>query len=180
MFDLSDLSERNRQFAAQYEGKLNILPRFSTMILTCVDARVDPTYFLGLEPGDALVLRTAGARITPDVELEVGVLWALASRLSGDNFRGMGFAIVHHTDCGYERLANPEIQTMVSNKLGVGPEVIEALGISDHVQALQGDIEQLRRSTLVPDALVVSGYLFNLEDGLIQEVVTPAPLNSAG
>lgn len=176
MSDLSEMIDRNRQFASQYSNNLTILPRFSTMILTCVDARIDPAYFLGLKPGDAAIFRNTGGRVTEAVELEIGILWTLASKLSNGAIPGLSLAIMHHTDCGFERLANPSLGAALSHKLGVDKAQIDALAIVDHKQSLHDDIERLRRSSLVPDELVVSGHLYNLEDGLVQEVVAPAPL----
>ena len=72
MSDLQKLIDRNSRFAAQYEGNLTIMPRFSTMILTCGDARIDPAHFLGLELGDTFVFRNAGARVSKELELELG------------------------------------------------------------------------------------------------------------
>ncbi len=177
MSDLQNLIERNRQFAAQYEGNLSIIPRFSTMVLTCVDARIDPAYFLGLGLGDALVFRNAGARVTNDVELELGILWTLARRLSGEA-PALALAIIQHTDCGYERLANPELQQALSRNLGVDKAVFGALANADHPETIRIVIERLHRSPLVPNELVVSGHLYNVTDGSLQEVVTPAPLQS--
>ena len=119
MSELTELTDRNRAFAAEYGGPLNIVPKFSTIVLSCVDARVDPAHFLGLEPGEALVMRNAGARVTKDVELDIGILWTLGGKLMGDKFNGMELAIVQHADCGLERLANPELQAALSQKLGV-------------------------------------------------------------
>ena len=176
MFDLAKLIDRNRQFAAQYQGSLTIMPRFSTMVLTCGDARIDPAHFLGLELGDVFVFRNAGARISRELELELGILWTMASKMVGDDFRGFGLAIIHHTDCGHERLANPELQNALRHRLGVEQTEIEGLANADHTKAIHDDIERLRRSPLVPKALVVSGHIYNVEDGIVREVVAPAPL----
>lgn len=178
MSDLQKLIDRNEQFAAQYEGGLTITPRFSTMVLTCADGRVDPAHFLGLELGDALVFRNAGARVTHDIELELGILWTLASALRGDQFQGLKLAIIHHTDCGFERLANPKLANLVINKLAVDRAEIDALAIPDHAQCIHEDIERLRRSPLVPRQLVVSGHLYDVADGHVREVVPPTALQS--
>ena len=94
MSDLQTLLKRNQHFAAEYEGGLNISPKFSTFILTCVDSRIDPAHFLGLELGDALVFRNAGGRVTDDVELDLGILWMLGARIGGESFRGVSLALV--------------------------------------------------------------------------------------
>ena len=176
MSDLQNLIDRNSQFAAQYEGGLTIMPRFSTLVLTCIDARIDPAHFLGLELGDAVVFRNAGARVSKELELELGILWVLVSKFAGDQFKGLGLAIIQHTDCGYERLANPELQQALSHNLGVDKAGIEALANVDHTKTIREDIERLRRSSLVPNELVVSGHIYNVEDGVVGEVVAPAPL----
>ena len=178
MTDLQNLIDRNRQFAAQYEGGLALMPRLSTIVLTCADARVDPAHILGLELGDAVVFRNAGARVTHDVELELGILWALASRMAGERFRGIKLAIVHHTDCGFERLTNPDLGAALQTKLGLESAELDALAIADHTESLQADIERLRRSPLVPKELVVSGHLYDVADGIVREVAAPAPLGT--
>ncbi len=74
MSDLETLLDRNRSFAEQFEGgDLNIRPRMATILLTCVDARVDPAHLFGLGLGDALVIRNAGGRITPAVMEDLGI-----------------------------------------------------------------------------------------------------------
>ncbi len=176
MSDLQTLLERNQQFAAEYKGGLNSLPKFSTFILTCADARVDPAYYLGLELGDALVFRTGGGRVTDDVELEIGILWTMVARKSGENFPRFSLALIQHTDCGFERLANPEWAAEVRNQLGLEQAQIDRLANADHARRIREDIECLRKSRLVPKELVVSGYIYHVEDGTLEEVVAPAPL----
>lgn len=178
MSDLQTLLERNDRFNADYEGGLNISPRFSTFILTCADSRIDPAHFLGLELGDALVFRNAGGRVTDDTELELGILWTMAAKMAaGGNFRGISLALVQHTDCGFERLANPELAAALSNRLGVERAHIDCLANHDHAQRIREDIERLRKSSLVPKGLIVSGHIYHVEDGTIEEVVPPAPLS---
>ena len=178
MTDLQNLIERNQKFASEYEGNLSIMPQFLTIVLACVDARVDPAHVLGLELGEALVFRNAGARVTRDVELDLGILWTLGSRIAGDKFRGLALAIVHHTDCGLERLANPDLGNALRTNLGIDSAEIKALAIVDHTESIREEIKRLRRSSLVPNKLVVSAHIYNVVDGIMREVVAPAPLRS--
>ena len=90
----------------------------------------------------------------------------------------MGLAIIQHTDCGYERLVNPELQQALSHNLGVDKAEIEALANVDHTKTIREDIERLRRSSLVQNELVVSGHIYNVEDGRVREVVSPTWLRS--
>ena len=170
MTDLKPLLERNQTFASSYSNTLSIIPRFSTIILTCLDARTDPAHFLGLEAGDALVIRNVGGRVTPDVELEIGMLWEMLKNLKGENFKGFNLAIIHHTDCGMERIANPQMITGLSQRLGVDKSKVKALAIHDHDQSLKDDIERVRNSSFIPKDLNVTGYLMDIENGLVNEV----------
>ena len=78
--DLTTLLDRNRSFAEQFAaGDLKILPRMSTILLTCIDARVDPAHVFGLGLGDAVVIRNAGGRITPAVMRDLGILSVLVA-----------------------------------------------------------------------------------------------------
>ncbi len=179
MSELTELIDRNRAFAVEYGGPLNIVPKFSTIVLSCVDARVDPAHFLGLEPGEALVMRNAGARVTKDVELDIGILWTLGRKMAGDKNRGFELAIVQHTDCGYERLDNPELQAALSQRLGMDQSEIGQLANADHVASIREDIEKLRGSELVPNEVVVSGHVYDVGDGRMREVVPPKWLRTA-
>jgi len=176
MSDLQTLLKRNQQFASEYEGGLNILPKFFTLVLSCVDARIDPAHFLGLELGDALVFRNAGGRVTDDLELDLGVLWMLGAGMAGENFPGLSLAVVQHTDCGLERLAKPEMAAALTKRMGLKQAQIDGLVNTDHAQRIREDIERLRKSALVPKGLIVSGHIYRVEDGTIEEVVAPAPL----
>ena len=101
--DLTTLLDRNRSFAEQFAaGDLKILPRMSTILLTCVDARVDPAHLFGLGLGDAVVIRNAGGRITPAVMRDLGILSVLAAAANQPVTSPMQpeLVVIHHTDCG--------------------------------------------------------------------------------
>jgi len=114
MTDLTALLDRNQSFAEQFDaGDLPIRPRMSTIILTCLDARVDPAHLFGLGLGDALVIRNAGGWITPAVLRDLrdlAILGVLAANMPGPSAMQLELVVVHHTDCGMARLANPAIQ----------------------------------------------------------------------
>ncbi|MDJ0754463.1 MAG: hypothetical protein QNJ45_13150 [Ardenticatenaceae bacterium] len=171
MNEIEILTERNRQFASSYTNQLPLMPRFSTIILTCIDARVDPAHVLGLEAGEALVMRTGGGRVNKEIALELGILSMMARRALGEQFQGFSLAIVHHTDCGFERLANPQIGAGISQGLGIEASKIDALAIHDHTQSLKDDFARLQHSPHVPKNLTVGGYLFDVETGLLKEVI---------
>jgi carbonic anhydrase len=177
MSDLATLLERNRRFAADFrEGDLAIRPRLSTVVLTCLDARVDPAHFLGLELGDVVVLRNAGGRITPAVLSDLAVLGFLAGRLPGNAATQLELAVIHHPDCGMSRLADPAAQQDLAERLGVEPADIASMAITDPAESVRADIETLRRMPGAPGSLVVSGHTYDVATGALSTIVEPAPL----
>ncbi len=179
--DLTTLLDRNRSFAEQFAaGDLKILPRMSTIILTCLDARVDPAHLFGLGLGDALVIRNAGGRITPAVIRDLGILGVLAAVVSQPGTSPMQpeLVVIHHTDCGMARLAKPAIQGQVAKRLGLSVDEVSAMAISDPTTSVHDDVERLRHTPGTPDQLVVSGFVYDVSNGTINQVVPPAPLRA--
>ncbi len=180
--DLTALLDRNRHFARHFGARdLKNLPRMSTILLTCLDARVDPAHLLGLRLGDAFVMRNAGGRVTPQVINDLAILGAFgaAAKRAGSSPRQQELVIVHHTDCGMARLANPVIGELLAERLGLSIDEVSAMAISDPAKAVQDDIERLRRARETPDQLVVSGFVYDVSNGTINQVVSPAPLRAA-
>ena len=179
--DLKILYRQNREFAKGYDGQnLTMRPRYSTVVLTCMDARVDPSHFLGLDLGDTIVLRNAGGRVTKDVERDLAMLWTMAAQFSNGNAPNLSLAIVHHTECGLEKLANPETQLRTSLKSGLSLRVLKSLAIADHAKSFNYDIQQLRNSVIVPKELIISAHLYNVHSGELQEVILPTRLIEGG
>ena len=180
MSDLSQLLDGNRRFAAHFaDGELPIRPRLSTIVLTCLDARVDPAHLFDLQLGDALVIRNAGGRLNPGVLTDLAVLGLLAAALPGDKATAPELVILHHTDCGMSRFADPAAQEALAQRLGIGPdEVAKTMAIVDPAQSVRDDIARLRQAPGPPDTLVVSGLVYNVADGTVEEIVAPAPLRN--
>ena len=116
----SDLIARNKLFASGFEhGEMPILPKLRTVLLTCADARVDPAHVLGLDLGEVIVIRNNGGRVTHSVIKEIATLAVLATALTEGREQGFNLILMQHTQCGAQRLANPEVQFMLKNKLGI-------------------------------------------------------------
>lgn len=176
---MTTLLDRNRRFAEQFKaGNLAIRPRMSTIILTCLDSRVDPTHIFGLGLGDALVIRNAGGRITPEVMRDLAILGVLAANMPGPSAMQPELIVMHHTDCGMCRLANAAIQRQVAERLGVGVDEAKAMAIIDPTTSVQDDIEQLRQTPETPDQLIVSGLVYDVKNGTLNQVAPPAPLRT--
>ncbi len=179
MADVQTLIDRNLEFASSFDqGDLAILPRLprlSTLVLTCVDARVDPAHILGLELGDAVVIRNIGGRVTDDVIEHIAILQALAVLLGGGS-AALEVAIVHHTDCGASRFANPHVRQRLGQAAGIGEAAIERLAITDPQISVADDLDRLRAAPTLPDELVVAGYVYDVTDGHVREIIAPASL----
>lgn len=179
MSDLQTLLDANRRIAVNFDkGDLPIRPRLTTILVSCVDARVDPAHIFDLDRGDAVVIRNAGGRITPEVQRELAVLGFLASQMPGASKVQPELVIIHHTDCGMSRLTNPTIQNAVSERLGIPHSDIEAMAIADPATTVRNDVEQLRQSPSAPIGLIVTGLVYDVTTGTVHEATDPARVQS--
>ena len=168
------LIERNAEFAANFDyAELEIKPRLSTLIVGCVDSRVDPAHLPGLEPGDAVVLRTVGGRVTDEVMQHIKILQALGSMVMDVD---MDVALIHHTGCGASLFTMPNVSKALTDALQADSAVIESLAIADPVESIHTDIERLRSAAILPDDMVVAGYVYDVNDGHLSQVTAPTPL----
>ena len=174
MSNATTLVDRNRQFASSFSAAdLPVLPKMRTVVLSCVDARVDPAHVLGLELGDAVVIRNIGGRVTPEVVQEIAALAFMVAKMDGDEPGPFELVLMQHTECGAERFADPGFQIAIKKQIGVD---LGSLAISDHELSLREDIERLRNAPEVPGYIVVSGYIYDVQHGRVREVIAPAPL----
>ncbi len=174
MADVHTLIDRNLKFANSFsQGGLGLPPRLSILILTCLDARVDPAHLFRLELGDAVVMRNIGGRVTDEIIEQIAILRGLAVVAGGTGFE---VAVIHHTDCGASRFANPQVRQKMSQVVGTGEAAIERLAISDPQISVAQDRDRLRAAQTLPNELVVAGYVYDVTDGHAREVVAPAAL----
>ena len=173
--------DRHRIFAQTFSGgHLKIQPRMPTMLLTCLDARIDPARLFGLELGDAFVMRNAGGRITPDVIRDIRLLAAIVASSQGSDppTAPPGLVIIHHTDCGLARLTDPVVQARVATRLGIETAEVAKLAAPDPAASVRSDIEKLRQTSGTPDHLIVSGLVYDVFNGSVTNIVAPAPLRT--
>ena len=177
MPNMQVLLERNQHFASIFnQGNLPFLPRLSMLIVTCLDARVDPAHFLGLELGDAVVMRSIGGRVTDEIIEHIAIMRALSVVVGG---AAPEVVVIHHTGCAASRFANPEVRQRLGRVAGTGEAPIERLAITDPQAALAEDLERLRAAPTLPDDLVVSGYVYDITDGHVREISASASLREA-
>jgi carbonic anhydrase len=171
---MTPLLERNDQFARAYRPVPLGLPAARVMVLTCVDHRVDPAITLGLELGDAPVLRNAGGRVTESVIGEIAYLAFLGRRLfNGQLTEDQRFevAVIHHTQCGTGFLADPAFRQEAAAATGVNEAELEASAVNDPHVTVKADVDRLLASPLLPPLMGVSGHVYDLETGRVTTVV---------
>lgn len=177
MSNASTLMERNSDFANTFDASnLSPLPMLRSVVLTCVDARVDPAHVLGLELGEAVVFRNNGGRVTQQVIDEVAALAFLVAKMDGEIPGPFELILMQHTQCGAERFADPQFQAMIKQHIGVD---VSEQAITSQDQDLEKDIERLRKAEAIPDYIVVSAYLYDVQTGRAREIAAPEILRSA-
>lgn len=175
MSALQTLLDGNRRFASTFtDAELPTKPRLGVIVLTCVDTRIDPARFLDVAPGDIVVLRNTGGRLTQGVLLDLAVLGFLASGPLGGPPIHPELVIIHHTDCGMSRLVDPEAQRALSERLGISSEMVAAMAIADPAESVKADVDKFLHAPGVPATFVASGYVYDVATGLLAEVVAPS------
>jgi len=128
-------------------------------VVTCIDSRIDPLAMLGLRPGDAKIIRNAGARITDD---------ALRSLVLAINLLGVErVCVVQHTDCAMVGSTDDQVRARVSNASGADASGWTFLASTDQHRTLREDIVRIRACDLLPAGLVVGGFVFDVHSGAL-------------
>jgi carbonic anhydrase len=134
-------------------------------VLTCIDSRIDPLAMLGLKPGDAKIVRNAGARVSDD---------ALRSLVLAANLLGATrVCVVHHTDCAMVGQTDDDVRERISSLRGVDTSEWEFLATTDQLATMRDDLERIRACPLLPDDLVVGGFIFDVHSGQLRPVELP-------
>ena len=159
---IDELVKDNESYAADFDkGGLPMPPSRHVAVVTCMDARLLPSKMLGLEEGDAHVIRNAGGRAEDALRSLV-----ISQRLLGTN----EVAIIHHADCGMLTFTNEDLHAKVGQDLGADDGGIDYLPFSDVEQSVRDDIGFLRASPLIPDDIPIRGFVYTESDGRITEI----------
>jgi len=174
MTRMTPLLERNEQFARTYTPVPLGLPAAQVIVITCLDHRVDPAIVLGLQLGDAPVIRNAGGRVTRAVIDDIAYLAFLAEQLFGgqlEDGRLFEVAVIHHTQCGTGFLADPGFRHQAAEATGLAEAALEASVVADPHATVQADVERLLTSPLLSPKVSVSGHVFDIATGRVTTVV---------
>jgi carbonic anhydrase len=171
---MTPLIERNEEFARAYTPVALGLPAAQTLIVSCLDHRVDPAIVFGLRLGDAPVIRNAGGRVTQAVIDDIAFLAFLAGQLSGgQDAAGTLFevAVLHHTHCGTGFLADPGFRHQAGEATGLSEAALEASAVVDPHATVRADVERLLTSPLLSPKVSVSGHVYDIATGRVTTAV---------
>lgn len=143
-------------------------PRRRFAVLTCMDARMDPLAILGLEPGDAHVIRNAGGRASDD---------ALRSLIISNRLlRTRAIAVIHHTHCGMATYSNERLRAEIRSDTGEDASAIDFLFFKDLDKSVREDVAAIRASRLIAADVEIMGFVYDVRTGLLREISYPESL----
>ena len=155
--------QANQAYVALH-GELNlpIKPKTRVAIVTCMDSRLHVAQALGLALGDAHILRNAGGRVTDDMIRSLVI--------SQQQMGTREIVVLHHTDCGAQTFNNEDFQEHLKCELGVDVSGQDFLPFQDVEESVRKDIKLLRECPLIPDDVIISGAVYDVDTGRMIEV----------
>jgi carbonic anhydrase len=177
-----EIIQANAAYAASFgeKAQLALPPARGFLILTCMDARLDPAKFAGLSEGDAHVVRNAGGRASEDAIRSL----VISHKLLGTK----EWFVIHHTDCGMEYFKDDELAELLAGNLetavltqpgfrntstsGGSSEgrYVRWLSIRDQADSVIEDVQRIRRHPLVNPTIPIYGYIYDVKTGRLNEV----------
>jgi carbonic anhydrase len=162
---LDEVLAANAAYAESFGAKadLAIPPARRFAILTCMDARLDPARFAGLDEGDAHVIRNAGGRASAD---------AIRSLVISHKLLGTAeWFVIHHTECGMESFDDEVIRDLLGHAPGSSEaEYIEWLTIARETGSIVDDVRRIRSHPLVPSSIPIHAFIYDVKTGRLNEV----------
>jgi len=159
-----DILAANAQYVAEFQSSaLTGQAARGLAIITCIDSRIAPLAIVGMQPGDAKIIRNAGARVTDDV-LRTLVLATHLLNVSR-------ILVMPHTDCRMASGEEHEIHAAILEKSGVDTRGIEIRTVKDQRKALVPDIQRIESYPLLAKNVKVMGAIFSVETGKLSPVI---------
>jgi carbonic anhydrase len=157
-----DFLDNNARYAEGFDkGDLPMPPARQVAVVACMDARIETGRLLGLQEGDAHVIRNAGGVVTDDVIRSL----AISQRLLGTR----EIMLIHHTDCGMLTFRDDEVKAQIEAETGVRPPfALEAFG--DPAEDVKQSIRRIRNSPFIAHKAALRGFVYHVESGTLEEV----------
>lgn len=163
MEDFSDLLAANRAFAEAHTlSGFDGIAHAGVAMVTCMDSRIDPLRMIGLEPGDAKILRNPGGRVTDQalVAVVLGVTLLRVRRV----------LVVEHTRCAMATSTEDELKAKVGHSAGTDASWMTLGAITDQESTVRADVHRVRSHPLVPEDVLVGGFIYDVDTGLLNPV----------
>jgi carbonic anhydrase len=164
MQDFEDLLKANRQYAADFGlSGFDGIAHAGVAMVTCMDSRIDPLRMIGLEPGDAKILRNPGGRVTDAalVALVLGVTMLDVNRI----------LVVEHTRCAMATSTEDELKEKIGRSAGSDASWMTVGAIVDQESTVRADVLRVRSHPLISDDVLVGGFVYDVDTGLLNPVV---------
>jgi carbonic anhydrase len=160
--DFEDLLAANRDFAARFDASgFDGVAHAGVAIVTCMDSRIVPLEMLGLKLGDAKIFRNPGGRVTPQ---------ALEALVLGVHLLGVKrILVIPHTRCAMTSSSEAELREKVGASAGVDASWQQFHVVTDQVAALGQDVQSVRTHPLIPDSVLVGGFVYDVDTGLLDQ-----------
>ena len=163
---LDELLQANQRYAATFDqGGLAMPPARKLAVVTCMDARLEPLAYLGLNLGDAHVIRNAGGRASEDAIRSL----VISQQLLGTE----AVLVIHHVDCGMLTFSNEHLRAQLQQTFGTAASnaaSIDFLPFSDLAQSVRADVATLKASPLISDQIPVYGLIYDVRSGKLEVV----------
>ena len=162
MSSTDDLLRNAREYAAGFDkAELPLPPARKVAVIACMDARLVPSRILGLQEGDAHVIRNAGGVVTDDAIRSL----AISQRLLGTQ----EIVLLHHTDCGMQTFSDDEFKRSIQDETGIKPTwAVEAF--PDLEEDVRQSIARIQASPFIPNKDSVRGFIYDVHTGEVREV----------
>ena len=162
MSNTDDLVRNNEDYARSFKkGDLPLPPAKHVAVVACMDARLDVHKILGLQEGDAHVIRNAGGAVTDDAIRSL----AISQRLLGTK----EIILIHHTDCGMLTFTDDQVKSQIESETGIRPQfALEAF--KDLDEDVKQSIARIKASPFVPRKDKIRGFVYDVKTGRLNEV----------
>ena len=137
-------------------------PAKKLAIVACMDARLTVEQFLGLETGEAHIIRNAGGIVTED-ELRSLII---SHKLLGTDT----FFVINHTDCGMLTFKDAELQQRLNDETGVDARGIKFHAFTNLQENVRAQVKRIKDSPFIPDSVSVHGFVYDVKSGKLSEV----------
>lgn len=189
---LEEVLAANARYVGSFgdKGKLALPPARKFAILTCMDARLQPSRYAGLAEGDAHVIRNAGGRASDDAIRSLVISYKLLGTRE--------WFVIHHTNCGMELFTDEIMRDLLASSLktatfdgklwrdtGAGPgstegQFVDWLTIKEQSKSVAADVKRIRNHPLVPGDIPIYGYVYDVKTGRLVEVPEATVAGKAG